>query len=125
MGVINYADRNIYDFESKVLPEAIKRNVGVIAMKVYVGIKGGFRNHRSGYVGCVTEPERMPQALAYALDLKGVHAAVIGPYTLEQAIRNVEIARSYKPLTEEQRTELLNLGKKIAKKIGPRYGPVV
>ncbi len=125
MGVINYADRNIYDFESKVLPEAIKRNVGCIAMKVYVGIKGGFRNHRKGYVGCVTEPALMPQALAYALDLKGVHAAVIGPYTLEQAIQNVEIARKYKPLTEQQRTELLKLGKEIAQEIGPRYGPVV
>ena len=125
MGVINYADRNIYDFESKVLPEAIKRNVGCIAMKVYVGIKGGFRNHRKGYVGCVTEPARMPQALAYALDLKGVHAAVIGPYTLEQAIQNVEIARRYRPLTEKQRAELLKLGKEIAQEIGPRYGPVV
>ena len=125
MGVINYADRNIYDFESKVLPEAIKRNVGCIAMKVYVGIKGGFRNHRKGYVGCVTEPARMPQALAYALDLKGVHAAVIGPYTLEQAIQNVEIARKYKPLTEKQRVELLKVGKDIAQEIGPRYGPVV
>jgi len=57
--------------------------------------------------------------------LKGVHAAVIGPYTLEQAIQNVEIARKYKPLTEEQRTELLKLGKDIAQEIGPRYGPVV
>ncbi|MBN2138276.1 MAG: aldo/keto reductase [Sedimentisphaerales bacterium] len=125
MCVMNYADRNTYDFESKVLPETIKRNVGCIAMKVYVGIKGGFRNHRSGFVGCVTEPRRMPQALAYALDLKGVHAAVIGPYTLEQAVQNVEFARNYKPLTEQQRTELLALGKEIAEQIGPRYGPVI
>ena len=125
MCVMNYADRNIYDFESKVLPEAIKRNVGCVAMKVYVGIKGGFRNHRKGYVGCVTEPARMPQALSYALDLKGVHMAVIGPYNLEQAVQNVEIARKYKPLTENQRTELLKLGKDIALEIGPRYGPVV
>jgi len=44
---------------------------------------------------------------------------------LEQAIENVEIARKYKPLTENQRTELLKLGKDIAQEIGPRYGPVV
>jgi predicted aldo/keto reductase-like oxidoreductase len=125
MCVMNYADRNIYDFESKVLPEAIKRNVGCIAMKVYVGIKGGFPNHGKGYVGCVTEPANMPHALAYALDLKGVHAAVIGPYTVEQAIQNVEFARNYKPLTDEQRDKLLALGKEIAPKIGPRYGPVL
>ena len=67
----------------------------------------------------------MPDALAYALDLKGVHLAVIGPYTLEQAVQNVEFARKYRPLTEKQRADLLKLGKEIAQDIGPRYGPVV
>jgi len=125
MCVMNYADRNIYDFESKVLPEARKRNVGCVAMKVYVGIKGGFRNHRSGYVGCVTEPERMPQAMSYALDLEGVSVAVVGPYTVEQSIQNVQIAQKYKPLTAEQRDSLLEYGRKLAPTLGPRYGSVV
>lgn len=125
MCVMNYADRHIYDFESKVLPEARKRNVGCVAMKVYVGIKGGFPFHRRGYVGCVTEEARMPRALSYALDLKGVSVAVIGPYTVEQAIQNVEFARKYKPLTDKQRTELLEYGKKLAPDLGPRYGAIV
>ncbi|MFZ2148202.1 MAG: aldo/keto reductase [Sedimentisphaerales bacterium] len=124
MCVINYADRNIYDFESKVLPEARKRNVGCVAMKVYAGIKGGFPNHGSGYVGCATEPAYLPQALAYALDLEGVSVAVVGPYTIEQAIRNVDFALKYKPLSEEQRATLLEYGKKLAPSLGPRYGPV-
>jgi len=124
MCVMNYADRNIYNFEGVVLPEARKRNAGIVAMKVYVGIKGGFPNHRRGFVGCVTELAFMPQALAYALDLEGLSLAVVGPYTVEQAINNVEIARKYKPLSEEQRASLLALGKKIAPTIGPRYGPV-
>jgi aryl-alcohol dehydrogenase-like predicted oxidoreductase len=47
MCVMNYADRNIYDFEGKVLPEARKRNVACVAMKVYAGIKGGFRNQQN------------------------------------------------------------------------------
>jgi uncharacterized protein len=34
MAVMNYADRNTYDFEGKVLPECRKQNVGVAAMKV-------------------------------------------------------------------------------------------
>jgi len=123
MCVMNYADRNIYDFESKVLPEARKRNVGCVAMKVYAGIKGGFPNHRRGYVGCATEPTYLPQALAYALDLEGVSAAVVGPYTVEQAIQNVEFARKYAPLSEEQRSALLSHGKKLAASLGPRYGP--
>ena len=125
MCVMNYADRNIYDFESKVLPEARMRNVGCAAMKVYVGIKGGFPNHRSGYVGCVTEPDRMPHAISYALDLEGVSVAVVGPYTVEQSIRNVQLARQYQPLTAEQRDSLLEYGRKLAPTLGPRYGAVV
>ena len=124
MCVMNYADRNIYDFESKVLPEARKRNVGCVAMKVYAGIKGGFRNHRSGHVGCATEPAYLPQALAYALDLKGVSVAVVGPYTVEQSIQNVKFARKYTPLSEEQHASLMAYGKKLAPSLGPRYGPV-
>jgi len=124
MCVMNYADRNIYDFESKVLPEAKKRNVGCAAMKVYAGIKGGFRNHRSGFIGCATEPAYLPHAMAYALDLENVSVAVVGPYTVEQAIQNVEFAKKYKPLSEEQRASLLEYGKKLALSLGPRYGPV-
>ncbi|MHC4460561.1 MAG: aldo/keto reductase [Planctomycetota bacterium] len=124
MCVMNYADRNIYDFESKVLLEAKKRNVGCVAMKVYAGIKGGFRNHRSGYVGCATEPAYLPQALAYVLDLKGVSVAVVGPYTVEQSIQNVKFTRKYAPLSEGQRRALLEYGKKLAPNLGPRYGPV-
>ncbi len=124
MCVMNYADRNIYDFEAKVLPEAKKRNVGCVAMKVYAGIKGGFPNHRKGYVGCATTAELLPNALAYTLDLEEVSVAVIGPYTVEQAIQNVDFARSYKPLNQEQRVSLLESGKKLAETLGPRYGPV-
>ena len=124
MAVINYADRNIYDFESKVLPECRKRNVGAVAMKVYAGIKGGFRNHRSGWVGCNTPAEMLPKAMAYALDLDGVSVANVGPFTMEQAIENVEIARRYKPLTKTERAELLSYGKQLAQTLGPRYGPL-
>jgi predicted aldo/keto reductase-like oxidoreductase len=124
--VMNYADRNIYRFEETVLPPARKAGCGAIAMKVYVGIKGGFRNHRNASVGCVTETARMPQAIAYALDLEGVSLALIGPFTVEQAAQNVEFVRKYKPLEAAERDELLAYGKELAKTLGdsPRYGPV-
>ena len=124
MAVMNYADRNTYDFEGKVLPECRKRNVGVVAMKVYAGIRGGFPNHSKAWVGCNTPAEFLPKALAYALDLEGVHVANIGPFTMEQAIQNVEFARQYKRLTETERRELLAYGEKLAQTLGPRYGPV-
>jgi len=125
MCVMNYADRNIYNFEETVLPEARKRNVGCAAMKVYAGIKGGFPNHRTGHVGCATEPAYLPQALAYALDLEGVSVAVVGPYTVEQAIQNVEFARKCAPLSQQQRASLLEYGVKLAATLGPRYGSVM
>jgi predicted aldo/keto reductase-like oxidoreductase len=125
MCVMNHADRNIYDFEGKVLPEAIKRNVGCVAMKVYAGIKGGFPNHVSGFVGCATEPERLPHAMAYALDLEGVSVAVVGPYTVEQAIQNVRFARKYKPLSQKEHASLMEYGKNLAESLGPRYGSVI
>ena len=125
MTVLNYADRNIYEFESRVLPACRERNVGVVAMKVYAGIRGGFRNHRSAHVGCATDPKYLPHALAYALDLPGVASACVGPYTVEEAIHNVELARQYQPLTPEQRAELLAYGEALAEDLGPRYGPVV
>lgn len=124
MPVMNYADRNIYNFEGQVLPECRKRNVGVVAMKVYAGIKGGFPNHRKASVGCNTPPERLPQALAYALDLEGVSVANIGPFTLEEALHNVQLAREYLPLTAEERADLLAYGQQLATTLGPRYGPV-
>jgi len=124
MPVMNYADRNIYNFEGTVLPECRKRNVGVVAMKVYAGIKGGFPNHRKGWVGCATPPERLSRAMAYALDLEGVSVANVGPFTMEQAIQNVELARRYQPLTDPEREDLLAYGKELAQTLGPRYGPV-
>jgi predicted aldo/keto reductase-like oxidoreductase len=124
MAVMNYADRYIYNFEGQLLPECRRQNVGVVAMKVYAGIKGGFPNHRKGWVGCVTPRERLPLALAYALDLPGVAVANVGPFTLEQALQNIQFARAYQPLTEAQRTELERVGKELAAQLGPRYGPV-
>lgn len=124
MAVMNYADRNIYNFEGVVLPECRKQNVGVVAMKAYAGIKGGFPNHRKAWVGCNTPPERLSQALAYALDLEGVSAAVVGPFTMEQAMQNVDLASRYQPLAAGDREALLTFGRQLATTLGPRYGPV-
>lgn len=124
MCVMNYADRNTYNFEETVLPECRKQNVGVVAMKAYAGIKGGFPNHRSGFVGCATPAELLPRAMAYALDLEGVSSAIIGPYTMAQAMQNIDFALQYQPLTADQRSELLAFGVQLAGQMGPRYGPV-
>lgn len=43
---------------------------------------------------------------------------------MEQAIQNVEFARQYRPLTAQERDDLLAYGKQLAEKLGTRYGPV-
>ena len=63
-------------------------------------------------------------ALGYALDLEGVSSAIIGPFTMEQALQNVQFARAYQPLQAKQRDELLAFGRELAVTLGPRYGPV-
>ena len=93
-------------------------------MKASAGIKGGFPNHRSGFVGCATPAELLPRAMAYALDLEGVSSAIIGPYTMAQAMQNIDFALQYQPLTPDQRSELLAFGVQLAEQMGPRYGPV-
>ncbi|MGH9360752.1 MAG: aldo/keto reductase, partial [Thermoanaerobaculia bacterium] len=42
---MNFADRHTYGFEEKVLPVARKHGVGVMAMKVFGGIRGSFANY--------------------------------------------------------------------------------
>ena len=68
--------------------------------------------------------QHLAKALACTLDWEGVSAAIVGPYTFEQAIQNLEFARQYHPLKETERKERLALGKELAPKLGPRYGAV-
>ena len=124
MTVLNFADRNIYEFESDVLPACRERNVGVVAMKAFAGIRGGFPYHSRAYVGCPTHPDYLQRALGYALDLEGVACAVVGPYNVEQAIDNVEMALAYEPLSETERAEIIEYGERLAEELGARYGEV-
>ncbi len=89
---LNCADLARLSFSRTVLAEAAKRKMGVIAMKVYsagllVGPRGSCR------------PE---EALRYALSLNGVSLAIIGCHTPEQVEENVEIARSFQPMSPEE-----------------------
>lgn len=89
---LNCADRARMPFSQTVLPEATKRNMGVIAMKVFsAGMLVGPRG------SC-----RAEEALGYALSLKGVSLAIIGCHTPEEVAENVGIARQFTPLTEAQ-----------------------
>jgi predicted aldo/keto reductase-like oxidoreductase len=124
MMAMNFVDRYTYGFEEKVLPVAIKHNVGVACMKVFGGIRGGFGVAGGPNPGPQMNKPWLEQAVAYAMGLPGVATLVIGPHTIEQLRDNVRMVKDYRPLTAEQHAGLAQLGKQLATQWGEHYGPV-
>jgi predicted aldo/keto reductase-like oxidoreductase len=124
MVAMNFVDRYIYGFEEKVLPVAIKHNVGVACMKVFGGIRGGFGIAEGPNPGPQMNAKFLEQAVGYAMGLPGVATLVIGPHTVEQLRQNVHLVSNYRPLSDEQRAELATIGRELAGRWGEHYGPV-
>lgn len=117
MTAVNFADRHIYGFEEKVWPAARERDVGLVAMKVFGGPRGGITPARMG-------ADLHGAALRYALSLEGCATAVVGMVSGEELAENVERARAFTPLTPAERRELLAVGRELAPGWGPRFGAV-
>jgi aryl-alcohol dehydrogenase-like predicted oxidoreductase len=92
---LNAADVHRLSFIKTVLPEAVRRGMGVIAMKVCA--QGALLGR-----GKLT----MDEALSYALSLDGVSTAIIGCTTPAEVEENARIARGFVPLTELERNRL-------------------
>jgi len=97
LGVV---DRLVSSPETFVLPKAIERNTGVIAMKVF------------GH-GAVQNREF---ALRYTLGLPGVSLAILGMDTIEQINENVHIAANFSPLDENEMEQLVDEVRPIVEK---------
>jgi predicted aldo/keto reductase-like oxidoreductase len=80
-------------FESVALPIAVRKNMGVIAMKIYAA---------DGLVGQAT-PEKLIQ---YSLSLPQVALCVIGMPKLEHIADNCKIVKAFKPMAEAEREEM-------------------
>src|SRR5579864_938163 len=79
-------------FETVALPVAVRKKMGVIAMKIYA---------QEGLIG-QAQPEKL---LYYALSLP-VSLAVAGMPTLDFIEQNVALARAFKPLPKPEMKEL-------------------
>jgi predicted aldo/keto reductase-like oxidoreductase len=123
MVAMNFVDRHTYNFEETVLPEARKRGVGVMAMKVFGGILGGFKFNRMKRPSQM-DPIFLQIAVRYALSLEGVTGAVIGVQDVRELEQNMRYALGGPPLSGPELAALENHGKRIAKDWGPRFGPV-
>jgi hypothetical protein len=90
--VANWAGKT--SFEQVALPVALRKKMGVIAMKVLA---------QDGLIGPAT-PQKL---LSYAMSLP-LATAVVGMPKLEHIENNVRLARSFKPLPESEMRQLYN-----------------
>jgi aryl-alcohol dehydrogenase-like predicted oxidoreductase len=92
---LNAADIHRLSFIQAVLPEAARRGMGVIGMKVAAqgAILG--RNKLT-----------MEEAMGYVLSLPAVSTVIVGCKTPEQVAENARIARDFLPFDEPTRREL-------------------
>ena len=84
---LNHYEERKGDFEKQAIPAAAERNMGVLAMKVI--------RPRETVKG--VEPDEL---IRYALSLPRVHAAVIGTDSLDVLEKNIELARNFKPMSQ-------------------------
>jgi aryl-alcohol dehydrogenase-like predicted oxidoreductase len=118
MTAVNFVDVHTYDFENVVWPFAHRRGVGLVAMKVFGGIKDG------GHTPALMPRAYHDQAVRYALSLEGCATAVIGMSSMQELEENVRRARAFQPLTGEEAEDLRAAGRIMAERWGPHLGPL-
>ena len=69
---MNFVDRHTYGFETKVLPAAREQQMGVVCMKVFGGMRGGFDVADGPNPGPEWQTHMRQQAIRYALGLPEV-----------------------------------------------------
>jgi len=108
MNAVNVVDRHTYAFEDVVWPTARRRQVGLAAMKVFGG----------GIVSCKMPAELRHASFRFAQSVAGVSLTVIGMGTEKELEQNVEWARTFRPMTAEEATELKKKTVDLAKEWG-------
>jgi uncharacterized protein len=118
MNAVSLVARHIYDFETKVWPEATKKGVGLAAMKVFGGALGQDRWDAR------VAGELRAAAFRYALGLPQVHVVVLGMKSVAELRQNLAWLKDYKPLTEKELADLTPKTRELAKTWGSVYGQV-
>ncbi len=85
---LNAMDWHFFSFEKRVLPEAIKRGIGVLGMKSMGGTADVVKKK------VLTAEE----CLRYAMSLRGVGTTVCGMESVDVLEANLRVARGFQPL---------------------------
>lgn len=126
MLAVNYVVRHIYDFEQRVWPEARKKNVGLVAMKVLGGMyqSEDASPYQPKAKGGRIQGEQCVAAFRYAYGLPDVTTVVLGCYDTAELREAIGWVRDYQPLSQQEERQLLAKGKELADQWGSVYGPV-
>ena len=104
---INVLDYHYRSFVHQVVPEAKKRDIGVIGMKSL----GGGSDHKGRLV--VEKVCSVEEALTYALS-QDISSLVSGIDSMEVLNQNLAIARNFKPLSEVELKKVTDRVKAVA-----------
>lgn len=97
---INAADKHHDPVVEKLLPTAVKKNVGIVAMKIPA------RDRIFANGGIIT----MKQALEYVYTFP-ISTAIVGIDKIKELEENVQIAKNFSPLSEDEMLAIENLTK--------------
>jgi aryl-alcohol dehydrogenase-like predicted oxidoreductase len=100
---VNALDAHYRSFQKEVVPVCLKKNVGVIGMKGFGGGNGIARG--AGLTAA--------EAYRYALS-QPVASQVVGMVSLDQLKQNVALARDFKPMSDAEKTALLDRVRDVA-----------
>jgi len=103
---VNLMDPQYRSFTKEVIPICLKKNVGVIGIK---GLGGGHPNGRFLTEVGLTSDECYRFCLSQPITTQ-----VMGITSMDQLKQDVALARSFKPLTQQETTKLMSRVKDVA-----------
>jgi uncharacterized protein len=111
--------RHVYDFEGQVWPAAVEKGIGLLAMKVF----GGVRDSKASAKGAHLPDALKPQGLRYALGLPGVAGVALGMHDEVELRQALDWVASSSPLAAGELAALNRSTLALAKEWGELYGP--
>ena len=96
---INVMDAHYRSFQKGVVPVCLQKNVGVLGMKSLAG--GSPRGRIPTATGMTAQ-----ECIRYALSLP-ITSLVVGIQSMEDLKQDIAIARSFKPMSDTEKTQLL------------------
>jgi hypothetical protein len=121
MNAASIVARHVYNFEERVWPLARSRGVGLIAMKVFCGVSP--RSQARGPHGSRLAREDLHDAFRYAMGLADVATVVVGCHDWQELECLIGWAQSFEPLSDEEHSRVLALGRRYARRWRELHGP--